>query len=136
MTKGISETAFATQVEELLRLYNWRFLHIRPSRTPKGYWQTFTNKEGIGFPDYLAVSKERQRLIFAELKDETSELKDAQVDWINDLEACQQTILLEPLQISNGKAELALNKYEKILTIPEVYIWRPSQLESIAEILK
>ena len=107
--KPITETAFAVQVVELFRLYNWRFMHMSPARTGKGAWVTRTNPEGVGFPDYIAVHEETQRILFAELKDEKSEPTPAQKAWLGDLGVCDNL---------------------------EVFLWRPSMLEEIAEVLK
>jgi hypothetical protein len=60
-----------------------------------------------GFPDCCLVKGER--LIFAELKREKGELSPHQVEWLDLLKA-------------TGKAE--------------VYVWRPSQIEDIANILR
>lgn len=60
-----------------------------------------------GFPDICLVKGER--LIFAELKREQGELSPHQVEWLEVLKA-------------TGKAE--------------VYVWRPSQLEEIVNILR
>lgn len=58
-----------------------------------------------GFPDL--VLRKPPRLIFAELKRETGKLTSAQEEWQQDLKECGQ----------------------------EVYVWRPSDFEKIAEIL-
>ena len=60
-----------------------------------------------GFPDICMVKGER--LIFAELKREQGELSPYQAEWLEVLKA-------------TGKAE--------------VYVWRPSQLEEIVNILR
>jgi len=59
-----------------------------------------------GFPDL--VLRRPPRLIFAELKTEKGKLTPSQEEWQADLKACGQ----------------------------EVYIWRPSDFEKIAEILR
>lgn len=60
-----------------------------------------------GFPDLTMVRGDR--LIFAELKSDTGKLSEKQADWI---EALRET----------GKAQ--------------VFLWRPEQLEEIAEVLQ
>jgi len=59
-----------------------------------------------GFPDL--VLRKPPHLIFAELKRESGKLTPSQEEWQEDLKACNQ----------------------------EVYVWRPSDFEKIAEILK
>jgi len=111
MPEDISETAFGKQVEELLRRFGWRFLHMNRAKSAHGRWLTNTNKEGIGFPDYLAVRK--PRIIFAEIKDRLSKTSPEQDEWLVELEGCQ-----------------------KAVTTPEVYLWRPVDIEEIARILR
>jgi len=59
-----------------------------------------------GFPDCVMVRPDR--IIFAELKSEKGQVSEAQQEWLDKLEA-------------TGKCE--------------VYLWRPGQIEEIAEIL-
>lgn len=59
-----------------------------------------------GFPDYIVVRD--SRLIIFELKSEKGKLTDFQQDWLDTLKACGQT----------------------------VYVWRPADIEAIAEILR
>lgn len=80
----ISETEFATAVEDLLNLYHWRWTHSRPAWSNKG-WRT-PIKGDKGFPDYCAVRP--PRLLFIELKDQYSKLSLEQEAWLNDLRQC------------------------------------------------
>ena len=110
--KGISETAFATQVESLLEIFGWRWIHLRPAWSEKG-WRTPIRGgdpdgfKGKGFPDYFAVRL--PRLLFAELKDEYSKPRPEQEAWLNDLKGCPTV---------------------------EVYLWRPGQIEEAMEVLR
>ena len=61
-----------------------------------------------GFPDLVLANPEKKRIIFAELKSEDGKVTETQREWLNALTACDQ----------------------------EVYLWRPSNIEAIAEILK
>lgn len=122
MAKGISETAFASQVEDLLKMFGWRWIHFRPAWTGRGYrtpirgWDPDGYK-GMGFPDYVAVRP--PRLIFAELKDQYTKPEAEQEAWLNMLRECE----IKPVKLG-----IALSV--------EVYLWRPSQIEEIAEILR
>jgi len=110
--KGISETAFATQIEDLLNTFHWRWTHFRPAWSEKG-WRTPIRGgdpdgfKGKGFPDYCAVRD--GLLLFVELKDDSSKLTPAQEAWGKDLAAVAQHSL--------GVM---------------YYVWRPSQLETTA----
>lgn len=134
MKKGISETAFASQVEDLLKLYSWRFCHFRPALTGAGWRTAMTGDKGV--PDYIAVRP--PRLIFAELKDEVKPTTLEQDGWLEDLRSCQLAITNQPLEIKGQKTVLpfGLNAIPAVMINPEVYLWRPSQFEEIMEILK
>ena len=132
MPKGISETAFASQVEDLLSLYHWRWCHWRPARTEHG-WRTALSGDK-GFPDYCCIRP--PRLIFAELKDQYSKPTPEQQEWLDLLEGCVKMITSEPLDVKGNTASLKLLVGTPVLTIPEVYLWRPSDLESVVLILR
>ena len=61
-----------------------------------------------GFPDLVLAHPDKRRLIFAELKSDKGHLTLAQEEWIELLRDCAQ----------------------------EVYLWRPGDIEQIAEILR
>ena len=93
----VLEADFQNQVLELAELcrFERRYHTHRSDRSTKG------------FPDLVLVSRGRGRLIFAELKRQTTELTDEQVAWCDDLDAVGA----------------------------EVYVWRPEDLERIGKIL-
>jgi hypothetical protein len=100
----ISEHDFSTQVESLLEMFGWVWVHFRPARTLHGYRTPFSGKPG--YPDYYAVREihpdEFQRYHF-ELKSEKGKLTDDQKEWVR---------------------------------LTNAFVWRPSQLEEIAKILR
>lgn len=67
-----------------------------------------------GFPDCVMVRP--PRLLFAELKREGKDPTPAQQEWLDILRQCAPIL--------------------DIIPIPEVYLWRPSDLEQIVEVLK
>ena len=130
--KGISETAFSGQVEHLLRLFQWHWMHPRPARTLHG-WRTAIAGYA-GYFDYTAVRP--PRLLFIELKDEKTKLTPEQEEWFELVRECQRTVMLEPLKVKGGTAYVRLNNGLSTICIPEVYLWRPHQIDEIAEILR
>jgi len=114
MTKKYTEGEFAGQVEDLLERFGWLWCHFRPARTMRGWRTAVTGHKG--FPDYVAVRP--PRLIFAELKSEKGEVSPEQTEWIDTLRKCET----KTPKMFRGQ--------------PEVYLWRPSQIEEIAGILK
>ena len=87
-----------------------------------------------GIPDYIAVRP--PRLLFAELKDEVKPTTPEQEEWLELLRQCQTTLLTEPMKVKGGNAYIRLDKGLSTMCIPEVYLWRPSQIDEIAEILR
>ena len=135
MSKRISETAFATQVEDLLELYRWRWKHDRPTWSSRGYRTPMRSGDpdgykGKGFPDYICVRP--PRLIFVELKDENSKPMPEQEAWLEDLKECVKQITYTPIEL--GKRQTA----NQLTLVPsyEVYLWRPKDIEEIVEALK
>lgn len=101
-----SEAEFQQQVEQYARLRGWEFMHIRPAMNQVGGWRTpISGPLGSGFPDLILVRA--NRLIFAELKAEKGRVTPAQ-------KHC--------LDVLRG-------------TSAEVFLWRPSDLSSILELL-
>jgi len=111
-TGDITETAFSTQVEDLLRLGGWLWLHIKPSIMQSGKWASSMNPEGKGFSDYLIASDPRyrtdHRLFFVELKDRLGKTTPEQDMWRDCIRACGIPWLL----------------------------WRPADIEEIMEALR
>ncbi|MBA7668989.1 hypothetical protein ES703_77112 [subsurface metagenome] len=132
MARGISETAFSSQVEDLLKMFGWHWCHFRPALTGAGWRTAMTGKKGI--TDYIAARP--PRLIFAELKDEVKGNTPEQEEWQNILRQCQRVILNQPMTVQGKMATLILDKPVDMLMTPEVYLWRPSQIEEIARILR
>jgi len=61
-----------------------------------------------GFPDLVLANPEQKRVIYAELKSEKGAVTPDQQAWLDTLEACRQ----------------------------EVYLWRPRDIERIADTLR
>jgi len=131
---AITEEQFSGQVEDLLKMLGWRWCHFRPARTEKGWRTALTGDKGL--PDIIAARP--PRLIFAELKSEDGELSPEQEGWI--------AALKKDLGVKNygyyylaasilSYRDLGNNEYLIETITPEVYLWRPNQIEEIAEIL-
>lgn len=111
LTSTISEAAFQRTVIEMAHLYGWRAHHTRPARTAKG-WRTPIEGDA-GFQD-LVLAREGL-VLFAELKAERGKLTVEQEAW--------------RLAI-NGPPTLSGPRY------CWAYIWRPSDIEEIEQILR
>ena len=79
----LTETAFATQVEDLFEKLGWTWQHQRPARTKYGWSTAISGYKG--FPDYCAARKRDGvcQVIFAELKDEKSQPTPEQAHWLD-----------------------------------------------------
>ena len=92
----LTEKQFGGQLEQLCKLFGWRYYHTHNSRF-----------SAPGYPDYTLV---RERVVFAELKRQAkaSKLTAKQIEW--------RDALIEAKQ--------------------EWYLWRPKDMDDIAEILR
>ena len=81
----MSESDLLTGVLDLLRLYGWRCIHVRPGRVAHG-WRTAVSGDGIGWPDLFAVRG--SRLIAAELKTDRGRVTTEQAAWLEALGGC------------------------------------------------
>jgi len=108
--EGISEKQFEQQVHDLARLYHWLYYHT---------WRSYHSP--AGFPDCVLVRG--NRLIFAELKAEAGKVSDKQQEWLDALGEC-----------GHKYSDTQTGGYP-LRTIPEVYLWRPSQIDEIVKTL-
>ena len=136
MSQKISETAFASQVEDLLEIYKWVWIHLRPARVRRGgrdvYETAYSGHKG--FLDYVALRP--PRIVIFELKDQYKPLTPEQELWFKTWEDCQRTVIFEPLRVKGATAALSCLKGLPIGTMPEVYLWRPSQFDEVRRILE
>ena len=136
MTIPMTEADLASFVEECLTRFGWQWYHPRPGRVRRHgkeiYETAYSGNKG--FLDYLALRP--PRILIADLKRETGKLTPEQQEWFDLWERCQQTILFEPLNIKRGIASVALKKGQKVLTVPEVYLWRANDRDRILEVLR
>ncbi len=111
---AMSEAQFLKAVLSLAKLNGWRTAHFRPAQTKRGNWVTAVQGDGKGFPDLVMV-RLRGGLIFAELKrDSSSKTTPDQDVWIKDLTDIE---------------------YQSSFVV-RVYVWRPSDMPKIIEILR
>ncbi|KKM70249.1 hypothetical protein LCGC14_1442680 [marine sediment metagenome] len=84
--KLMSESDLASFVEDLLRLYHWRWMHPRPGRVKRGGVDTYETAYAgdKGFPDYCCIRQ--GTCLFLELKSEKGKLSPEQKEWGADLE--------------------------------------------------
>lgn len=101
----MNETEFLANVVELAKTLGYIVHHDRPAQTTGGSWITAIQGDP-GFPD-LVLAKPG-RLIFAELKSDAGVVGASQWHW------------LDTLRTEHGC---------------EVYVWRPRDIQTIAEVL-
>lgn len=105
MIVSITEAEWQDQVTSLATLLGWSWGHFRPAKTSRGWRVPVSGPLGAGWPDLVLVRSDR--IIFAELKrDRKAKLRP------------EQERVLELL----GSAS-------------ETYVWRPDDIESVAQIL-
>ena len=108
---ALSEKDFQRQMIDLLHLYGYRVAHFMPALNQRGQWRTPVAADGKGFPDLVAIrpakGNREPRVLFIELKAMAGRLSREQQEWRSDLEA-------------SGA---------------EVYVWRPSDWDSVLDII-
>jgi len=95
----------------LAPLLGWKTLHIRPGMVLKDgevSYRTPVSGDGAGFPDLLLVRP--PRIVIAELKSKKGEPSPEQTDWLDIL--------------------------SKVTHPPEVFLWRPSDINEIVDVLR
>ena len=119
----ITEKQFQAQVLDLARIFGWRVYHPFLSK-----WSE------RGFPDLTMVRG--NRLIFAELKRDTGKTTPAQDEWIDLLRGLElPRVFLNVGEITEDQFT-TLRDFVDGLPRVSVYVWRPSDLEAIAEVLR
>lgn len=108
MTERLTESQFMGQVVELAALFGFASVHFRPAQTSRGWRTPVQGPLGKGWPDLVLVRDRDGRLIFAELKDAKGKLSAEQVQVLDILRT----------------------------TPAEVYVWRPADIDAIAELLR
>ena len=98
-----SERIFQAAVIKLAKLNGWMVFHPRKMQTKDGRWLTAIQGD-VGFPDLVFAHRQRG-LIFAELKTTTGKVDPSQTRWLEEL----------------------------VLAGAEAYIWRPGDLQTIAD---
>lgn len=114
-----SEAAFQEQVLALARLYQWRCYHTHDSR-----------RSQPGFPDLVMVRP--PRLVFAELKTEKGRVGREQAAWLAALGDVAEVV--DMLNEEHREGPFGSAGRDALATV-EVYLWRPSDLQRIAETL-
>ena len=110
----VKEDTFKDQVTGLAEILGWKWVHWRPLLTRKHGWQTpYDGPMGKGWPDLTLVRSKDGRLLLVELKSEEGKVE----EW-------QQTLL--------AWLTVALVRDDNRIG---VYLWRPSDWDTIVEVL-
>jgi len=79
----VAASAVESVLEDALRTLGWRFMHQRPAQTARGWRTALTGDKG--FPDYVAIR--RDRMLFIEAKGKANRLEPEQLAWRDAIEA-------------------------------------------------
>ena len=105
--RALTEAQFQQQIMEYAQLRGWLCAHFRPAMNRRGVWATQMAGDP-GFPDLVLARK--GVVVFAELKSEKARASADQLAW------------LEALQGMSLKAN--------------VFLWRPSDWDTVVEVLE
>lgn len=118
--RALSEDEFRAQVNDVAEMLGWKWMWVHPLRAAGGIWKTPTfGPLGKGWPDTIyAKGGEFPKTLFVEFKRELAKV-----------EPDQERVLevLRGLEVHHNNGEYAATR---------VYVWRPSMLEGIVEILR
>ena len=120
----VSELDFQRQLvgpHGIATMLGWLHVHFRPAMTTRGWRTPGTGELAKGWPDLVLVRARDHRLIFAELKADdatTSPQQRAVLDTLS-------SVTCAPTSTRAGPEPTV-----------EVHVWRPRDLDSIAEILR
>lgn len=105
----ISEMDFAATVDEMAMAFGWKIYGVLEQ-------MVYARRLSKGFPDRVMVR--RGRLLLIEYKSQTGRVSPDQETWLDELRKCRAP---EGYRVGGGV---------------EVYLWRPSDLDTIEELLK
>ena len=101
---ALSEAAFQSQVEHLLRIYGWKYTHFRPAQV-RGRWMTALTGDA-GFPDIVATDGES--ILYIELKSNIGRLSAGQKAWLNMLESAGAEVhVWRPRDVMEAKERIS-----------------------------
>jgi phage shock protein PspC (stress-responsive transcriptional regulator) len=124
--RAMTEAQFQGQVTGLAQLLGWHWVHVGygPRLNRSGgvarYTTPTTGTMAKGWPDLVLVRPRDRRLIFAEVKRETGTTSP------------EQESVLSVLRGLCGPIGVAFNLD---VAVVEVFVWRPSDIDTIASIL-
>jgi hypothetical protein len=125
--KRVSEIDFRRQLvgpNGLATMLGWVHMGIRGAMTTKGWRTPVTGELGKGWPDLVLVRVRDRRLIFAELKADDGHL------------SADQAAVLDALTAISGVWIDSCVREDARVSKVEVHVWRPRDLEAIAEVLR
>lgn len=101
----------------LATMLGWLHVHWRPAKTAHGWRTLGSGPLAKGWPDHVLVRERDQRLLFVELKSDRGKLSPDQEWVLGVLRSLEQVGLFDGPLI-------------------EVHVWRPRDIEKIAEVLR
>lgn len=117
------------QVTDLAKIFGWTWVHFRPAKTQRGWRTPVEGPLGKGWPDLVLVRERDRRLIFAELKREVGD----PITYDQDMVLASLRSLVTRETDDEGQTWIpAIDIAPQV----EVFVWRPSDLEQISEILR
>jgi hypothetical protein len=128
------------QVTDLAAILGWTWVHFRPAMTGRGWRTPVEGPLGKGWPDLVLVRERDRRLIFAELKREISDPvtydQDVVLETLRSVEFDRRRAVEGFAGSPGGVANAAAHALDDGWPSIQVFVWRPSDLEQIAEVLK
>lgn len=108
LSAAITEAAWQRQITDLAEILGWQWAHFRPAQTAHGWRTPVSGPIGAGWPDLMLARRRDGRFLLVETKAARGVVTAAQREVHDLLRACGLT----------------------------VYVWRPGDFDTIAEVLR
>lgn len=123
------EREFQKWILDVAARYGWRVWHMPTPMRPIGGNKFVPDPRGRGFPDLVMMHERDGRLIFAEVKDESGVLSEAQEEFLRIARGIAEAIkrgidFHNPYGPEDGPAPVG------------VYVWRPANRDLIEATLR
>lgn len=141
----ISEAAFTRLVLDLAKLKGWRTAHFRTAQNGRGQYRTPVAGDGKGFPDLVLVRPGPGTEVDGELEEAPGRGFDQKLAYLRDAAISAQAyghdagrVILAELKRDGSYPEPEQRTWLAMFAVTatvEVYVWRPSDWDEIAQVL-
>ena len=110
--RKVTGTELQGMIEEIAAMTGWRWLHLRPARTERGWRTPVSGPLGKGWPDLVLVNPLRRRTLAVEVKRQTSDPLTADQEYVHLMlrEAGWTVAVWRPSDLTDGTIQRELQR--------------------------